>query len=192
MFLERTPNDQKVAEMLFRPSFCSNCGEKIDRVDWHIWTSRRFCDLCVTEMPVHEYGPKIVVAFGILASVVGFGSYLRNDPKNAEHTIARQRKIENSNLTIKSEPVTSSSVSTAVSNVARPQALQQPDLRSLAAVPATKPTMPASSPADETQYFCGAQTKKGTPCSRRVKGNVRCYQHQGMAAMLSGNKLKIG
>ncbi|MBK6751748.1 MAG: hypothetical protein KA956_11940 [Pyrinomonadaceae bacterium] len=188
MCFERTPNVLKVAEMLFRPSFCSNCGEKIDRADWHIWTSRRFCDLCVTEMPVYEYGPKIVVAIGIFASVVGFGSYLSNESRNAEPVIARQRKIENSNIAIKSEPVTSSSVSSSATNVDKPTALQQPDLRSLAALPAAKPNMPA----DETQYFCGAQTKKGTPCSRRVKGNVRCYQHQGMAAMLSGNKLKIG
>lgn len=28
-------------------------------------------------------------------------------------------------------------------------------------------------------YFCGAITKKGTPCSRRVKSPGRCWQHIG-------------
>ena len=43
----------------------------------------------------------------------------------------------------------------------------------------------------EQGYYCGAETKKGTPCSRRVKGNVRCFQHQGMQAMAAAEKLRI-
>ena len=43
--------------------------------------------------------------------------------------------------------------------------------------------------ASETVYFCGAQTKKGTPCTRRVKGGGRCWQHQGQPAMLPPEKL---
>ena len=36
----------------------------------------------------------------------------------------------------------------------------------------------------EAVYFCGAATKKGTPCSRRVKRpGERCWQHAGMPAM---------
>ncbi|HXS01984.1 MAG TPA: hypothetical protein VN724_15510, partial [Pyrinomonadaceae bacterium] len=31
----------------------------------------------------------------------------------------------------------------------------------------------------EQTYQCGARTKKGTPCSRRVHGPVRCWQHKG-------------
>ncbi|HEY5446713.1 MAG TPA: hypothetical protein VIJ87_20095, partial [Pyrinomonadaceae bacterium] len=33
-------------------------------------------------------------------------------------------------------------------------------------------------------YLCGARTKKGTPCSRRVHGKVRCWQHTGMPSMI--------
>jgi hypothetical protein len=40
-------------------------------------------------------------------------------------------------------------------------------------------------------YACGARTKKGTPCSRRVHGPVRCWQHKGKPAMLPAEKLKI-
>ena len=42
---------------------------------------------------------------------------------------------------------------------------------------------------DEPVYFCGAQTKKGTPCSRRVKGGGRCWQHKDKEAMLPQEEL---
>jgi hypothetical protein len=38
-------------------------------------------------------------------------------------------------------------------------------------------------------YMCGARTRKGTPCSRRVHGPVRCWQHKGMRPMLPQEKL---
>jgi methyl coenzyme M reductase subunit C len=53
-----------------------------------------------------------------------------------------------------------------------------------AAVTATQPPVTV-----EQLYMCGARTKKGTPCSRRVHGPVRCWQHKGMAAMLPQEKL---
>jgi hypothetical protein len=43
----------------------------------------------------------------------------------------------------------------------------------------------------EEIYICGARTKKGTPCSRRVHGPTRCWQHKGLPAMLPQEKLKI-
>ena len=47
------------------------------------------------------------------------------------------------------------------------------------------------SPVAEEIYVCGARTKKGRPCSRRVHGFVRCWQHKGMPAMLPPEKLVI-
>ena len=44
---------------------------------------------------------------------------------------------------------------------------------------------------DEVVYLCGAQTKKGTPCSRRVHGPVRCWQHKGAPAMVAQEKLLV-
>ena len=43
----------------------------------------------------------------------------------------------------------------------------------------------------ELVYTCGARTKKGTPCSRRVHGPVRCWQHKGMPPMLAQDKLLV-
>src|SRR5262249_47306236 len=51
-------------------------------------------------------------------------------------------------------------------------------------------TTPPPTTTEET-YICGARTKKGTPCSRRVRGPVRCWQHKGAAAMLPPDKLIV-
>jgi len=51
-------------------------------------------------------------------------------------------------------------------------------------------TPQAQSVTDQV-YTCGARTKKGKPCSRRVHGFVRCWQHKGLPAMLPEDKLII-
>jgi hypothetical protein len=48
-----------------------------------------------------------------------------------------------------------------------------------------------NSTGDEQVYICGARTRRGTPCSRRVHGPVRCWQHKGMPAMLPPEKLVV-
>jgi len=52
------------------------------------------------------------------------------------------------------------------------------------------PLAPAPSTPEQV-YTCGARTKKGKPCSRRVHGPVRCWQHKGLPAMLPPEKLVI-
>ncbi|MFL6332019.1 MAG: hypothetical protein ACJ754_01595 [Pyrinomonadaceae bacterium] len=44
---------------------------------------------------------------------------------------------------------------------------------------------------EEVVYICGARTKKGTPCQRRVRGPGRCWQHRGQPAMLPPSKLVV-
>jgi hypothetical protein len=46
-----------------------------------------------------------------------------------------------------------------------------------------KPAQPAEA---EAARFCGARTKRGTPCRHRVRGNQRCAQHRGQPSMLTG------
>jgi hypothetical protein len=41
---------------------------------------------------------------------------------------------------------------------------------------------PVDSP--EIVSICGALTKKGTPCQRRVHGTGRCWQHKGLPAAI--------
>ena len=182
--------------MLFRPSFCANCGEKIERVEWRIWTSRRFCPVCESEFKGHDLIPRVVVGLGVLAGVFGFGSYLKSGSAASDSQALRQpRKVVEQ---------TASAAQLSATNTAVPQqgnansALTKPDGQNSASQPRTLagPQAPADlqKPKTETgepMYYCGAATKKGTPCTRRVKGNIRCYQHVGMPAMLPAEKLRI-
>src|SRR5262245_50260351 len=64
--------------MFFRPTFCANCGEKIARTDWGLFTSRRFCQVCESEYKGHDLIPRAIVIGGIVLGIFGFGSYLRS------------------------------------------------------------------------------------------------------------------
>lgn len=56
----------------------------------------------------------------------------------------------------------------------------------LAATPSTNDT----ESREELAWICGARTKKGAPCSRRVRAqNERCWQHRGKRAQLAPKKL---
>jgi hypothetical protein len=59
------------------------------------------------------------------------------------------------------------------------------------AAPVQSSTSTPPPPTTEATYICGARTKKGTPCSRRVHGPVRCWQHKGEKAMLPVEKLVV-
>lgn len=129
----------------YRPNFCSECGDKIVRLRWRVWTSRRFCDKCFRRFIKAHWTQRacitiVILCFGIL---IGRGCRRERPPLVIQRTTGA-------------------------------------------------PTQNSSPPVTiEQTYICGARTKKGTPCSRRVHGPVRCWQHKGGAAMLPQEKLLI-
>jgi hypothetical protein len=166
--------------MFFRPKFCSNCGEKIERAEWHLWSSGRFCDLCATEHRVTEYA---LPAFALLV-LVGFVAVLASRPSDNQPLIADRTPQQKARSLAALEPRLEAAPKPAPA-AASPQA--EVPVQTAAKAPAIeKPVVAASA------YICGAETKRGTPCSRRVKGNARCYQHVGMPAIAPAEKLKIG
>jgi len=132
----------------YRPNFCTECGEKIIRLRWRVWTSRRFCDKCVVRFGRIQWLQRACVIAGFVLFGVLIGRGWRREPP----PLLIQRTV--------SAPEQNPSV--------------------------TQPAIVT----DET-YICGARTKKGTPCSRRVHGPVRCWQHKGAKAMLPPEKLVI-
>jgi len=164
--------------MFYRPNFCCHCGEKIERAEWGILTSRKFCDPCSSEMGVAEWTPKILAAVMLLSGFALIANLSRpavQTPKTSNALASFDRPgaesglpESNSNTTlppqVQSQPPTTP-VNANISNTA--QVVEQP--------------RPLKS--SESVYFCGAMTKKGTPCSRRVKKRgERCWQHAGMPA----------
>lgn len=134
----------------YRPNFCSECGGKIVRLRWRIWTSRRFCDKCVAQHARPQFVRRVVmmIALLVVGVLVGRGTRTKPSPLVIERPV--NTPTQNSASTPSGTPVTVDDV-----------------------------------------YICGARTKKGTPCSRRVHGPVRCWQHKGLAAMLPADKLRI-
>lgn len=180
--------------MLFRPSFCANCGEKIERAEWGLWTSRRFCEVCETQFKGHDLIPRVIVGLGILAGLFGIGGFIKGGPAT-EAALSRQGSKVSGQQSI--PPPTVAAAGGANNNLAANTAVPVREGNSANSIPrmlaGNRVTADSrQSSTDETMYFCGAATKKGTACSRRVRGNVRCYQHEGMPAMLPVEKLRAG
>lgn len=133
----------------YRPNFCSECGEKIVRLRWRFWTSRRFCDKCVAQHARPQFLRRFlaVIALLIVGVLAGRGTRTKPSPLVIE----------------------------------RPANTPAQNSSSTPAVPVTV----------EEVYICGARTKKGTPCARRVHGPVRCWQHKGLPAILPVEKLRV-
>lgn len=168
--------------MLYRPNYCSNCGEKVERVDWGFFTSRRFCDICETEFKGHDILTRAGVLLVLAIGVVGIGAYLRSGPgtefvKQPTKLAEREARPE-----LEAKPRATENPIPSTTPDLSPKSSEVPRV-------GPKP-MPAKVEIAEAQYFCGAETKKGTPCSRRVKGNTRCYQHVGMPAMATSERSK--
>ena len=169
--------------MLYKPKFCANCGEKIDRTEWKLWTSRRFCELCEVEQKQHDLLPRAIVAIGIIGVLFGVGSFLagRKPMKTGGHDqpartlmsrpaapVDRDKKALESTVD-QVPPSAASQPGTNISAERTKESIQRPG---------------AAASSDEPVYFCGAMTRKGTPCTRRVKvKGRRCWQHAGQPSM---------
>ena len=147
---------------MYKPNFCSECGAKLLRLRWHLWTSRRFCNDCARRLRKARFGPVLLTTLALLGAGYVAGRVRRPAPP----PLVIERRSD-SPLSDK-EPLQSTPANSGVNSSAT-----------------------SSTSVEEVVYLCGARTKKGTPCSRRVHGPVRCWQHKGMPAMLPQEKLVV-
>lgn len=178
--------------MSYKPRYCCECGEKIERTSWRFLFSQRFCELCETRFGLVDVIPTFVLIFGLILSVIGLGNILRQPEKQlivSSNPISADAQNFKKTATVQSN---------AVENINKPTAQPKENNSSepLKQMPAafTEKESGAqiksqAAPAPEVVYFCGAQTKKGAPCTRRVKKSGRCWQHAGQPAMLPPEKL---
>jgi hypothetical protein len=156
----------------YRPNFCCECGNKIVRLRWFVWTSRRFCDQCFRTFARAQWlRPAVMLmALMLLGVVIGRGCRRAQPPLIIERA-------------------TGSASSATGPNATDPNAANAGAQSNTGASQTNSGTAPLST--TEQLYTCGARTKKGTPCSRRVHGPVRCWQHKGAKAMLPAEKLLV-
>ncbi len=184
--------------MLYKPNYCCQCGDEIERIDWKLWTSRRFCESCEGDFRQADWMPRIASLVMIAGGVFGLGSYLKAPEKPLNlttHQFGTSPAINARNL--KTETSTIGSKTTdSVANQTDPSKITDTKSQTTAlnsAPRSTKTLVQPNQPNEpvEPVYFCGAQTKKKTPCTRKVKGEGRCWQHLGLPAMLPKEKLVV-
>jgi hypothetical protein len=165
--------------MFYRPNFCCNCGEKIERTDWSVFTSRKFCDVCSLDLRFSDIFRRSALALLGLLSIAAISSAFRpadRSPKAFEDSAAssqiRDQRAANANLNATPAPLMQSQRGKDTAGNSDSEADDG------------SKTPPLASKTSEAVYYCGAATKKGTACSRRVKHlGERCWQHIGMPAM---------
>jgi len=182
--------------MSYKPKHCCQCGATIDRIDWKPWTSRRFCELCETEFGIYDWLPRGLFGIGLLLSLFSIGNFLqKNDkPLSVASKLVVSNAPNNKNVIDDRKnavhPSTNNSVQSLVQSKNATAQIENQAAPKVSALK-TRQTDSTATETSEIVYFCGATTKKGTMCSRRVKGGGRCWQHEGQAAMLPPQKLKL-
>jgi len=149
---------------MYRPKFCAECSAKIIRLRWHFWTDRRFCESCSPRFLREQVKRAAVAGATVLLLGMAAGQVARRTPP----PVVIQR--------------TQNSISTSEAGQANGPTAEEGNPSRVAV---------SSNTTTEEIYACGARTKKGTPCTRRVHGPVRCWQHLGLPAMRPQEQLKI-
>ena len=145
---------------MYKPNVCCECGNKLIRLRWHLWTSRKFCKVCSRRFRRERF---VLLLFASLVLITS-GYLLGRARQPPPPPLIIERRADS--------PLNNSAD------------------RQLASTTGTATTSPSNT-VEADVYICGARTKKGTPCSRRVHGPVRCWQHKGMPAMLPQEKLQV-
>lgn len=154
---------------MYKPNFCTECGERIARSRWHLWTSRRFCPGCAPRFRAARIVLPLVA--GTAFFTLGLGAGRAVHPAPPPLIIERRQPPTASTPTAPLPPAPTRAKTENAPAPAGPE--------TDAGVAAERPTA-----LSETVSICGALTKKGTPCQRRVRGTDRCWQHKGQPAMI--------
>ena len=149
---------------MYKPNFCSECGARIERARWRLWTSRQFCAECAPRYRKSQFLLPLVSSVWLFIIGLAMGRTVRPTPPPL--------LVERGQLAAVSFPTAKGEGRTA--DAPKREPTYGPDGTST-----ERPTEP-----DETVSICGARTQKGTPCQRRVRGTGRCWQHKGMPAII--------
>lgn len=147
--------------VFYKPKFCCECGEKVERAEWTFAHSRRFCDVCQTDFLLVDWLPRAVGAVVTIVGLFGIGVFIGAPVQKPSALITSRPSPAPSNRNTRSDATLLPPAKSGDSN-----------------------RLPEKTPVSsgETIEICGAITKKGTPCTRRVKGGGRCWQHRGEPA----------
>jgi hypothetical protein len=164
------PFKSTVFPAMYSPNFCAECGERLTRKGWRALIRARHCDDCSRRLGKSDLVKGIATISIVAVSGFVVGRHLRP----AAPPLVIQRAA---NSPLSDMPVNLNDSARVAS---------QRD--------STRPNADALNPlpANDKAYICGARTKKGTPCHRRVHAaGERCFQHKGMSSLLPLSKLVV-
>jgi hypothetical protein len=174
--------------MFQKPNYCCNCGDKVDRIEWHLWNSRRFCELCETEFQFDEWWPRAAMFLILVFGFTGIGfHYVGNEKPKIVETVSPRAVVPEAATKLEKRPADQSEVGSAGFENHEPRgrvidneafAETEASTPSLSNRSKKKTNLAGSKRVGEEVVFCGALTKKGTACTRRVKGGGKCWQHK--------------
>lgn len=169
--------------ILNKGSFCLECSEKIEQSSLENFRDGDFCENCAGNFRLHRIVPTAFLM--ILAFSAGFIARPTASVEKPQTLISETKKTPNAAV----EKTPFEKQPNALPN-AEPNAVSKRET-ALADVSAAQSAAPTQLLQNEAVFMCGAQTKKGTPCSRRVKKADRCFQHTGLPAILPKEQLII-
>jgi len=148
-------------------NYCAECGERLTLRGWRARLGRKLCNHCAQRLGAFASFRSLIGVGLIAVAAFAIGKCSRPEPP----PLIIQRAA---NSPLSDAPV-------------EPSGAAQPNR---AATYQSNQT--AASVSNEEGYICGARTKKGTPCHRRVHApGERCFQHKGLPAMVPLDKLVI-
>ena len=154
----------RVLPLMQRPNFCVECGERLALKGWSARLGRRYCEPCSRRLGTVGAFRPIIMASLLALAAFAFGRYLRPAPP----PLIIQRAA---NSPLSDSPAGPGRASDRV---------RQANQNQFAAG------------ANEEAYICGARTRKGSPCRRRVHvAGERCFQHKGLPSLVPLSKLVI-
>ena len=152
---------------MYEPNFCSECGAELTDERRSLWAGSQFCDSCGARFRRTRLVTPLLIGSFLLVGGYALGRYLRPP----EPPLIIQRSALS---TLSDAPLTIAAKTGAPA--------QNSDGHQRTG---------DGSIIEAVDYTCGARTKKGTPCLRRVHGPVRCWQHLGKPAILPQDSLMI-
>lgn len=187
--------------MFVKSKFCLECNEKLEDYDDNFLIRSNYCEICKPSFRPKEILTRLgVAAFVIVPSLINFGLFLQkpsDKPLNvvkseiasvapAPKPLQKTNNVEPINHVEPKKVEVNQQGALLSKQRETPIANQTFDKKTTQFVPEVSQVS-----VPETAYMCGAKTKKGMPCSRKVKGSVRCWQHLGQDAMLPAKDLRI-
>jgi len=168
---------------MYKPNFCAACGEQVVRAKWHLWTSRRFCQTCAPRFRKERIVAPLIPAVIVFGTGLAAGRLAHNS-SNAPPPLIVERNNRIIKETREASPPAATSKETMFSGETEPKTSASSNSNSEFAKTGDGAASERLTDPNEIVSICGARTQKGTPCSRRVRGTGRCWQHKGLPAII--------